>query len=189
VRRRLEDMSCNDLNQGVRPQAENLLRQLHSDLSRTEERTRELIDQGIIADRINHDERCVSPSDFGFHNAIRTSNGIRFIDFEFAGWDDPAKTVTDFMLHPRVPTTKKGFTLLKSIAPPLRKPVANRCMVIAPILRLKWICIILGVLIPSRLEQIMTVSPHMDRNRLIDLQITKATTYKDNTTHVYALCD
>src|SRR5690606_31707192 len=39
-------------------------------------------------------ERTLSPSDFGFHNALREPDGaIRFIDFEYAGWDDPAKLV------------------------------------------------------------------------------------------------
>ena len=37
-------------------------------------------------------DRCVSPSDFGFHNAIvRGSGEICFIDFEYAGWDDSAQ--------------------------------------------------------------------------------------------------
>jgi len=43
----------------------------------------------------------LSPSDFGFHNAIRTtSRRIVFIDFEYFGWDDPVKLVADFVLHP-----------------------------------------------------------------------------------------
>lgn len=42
-------------------------------------------------------ERCVSPSDFGFHNSIKLLDGnIIFIDFEYAGWDDPAKMVLRF---------------------------------------------------------------------------------------------
>lgn len=42
-------------------------------------------------------ERCLSPSDFGFHNAlVRPDGSLCFIDFEYAGWDDPAKAVGDF---------------------------------------------------------------------------------------------
>ena len=45
--------------------------------------------------------RTLSPSDFGFHNAIRRSDDVLiFIDFEYFGWDDPAKTISDFLLHP-----------------------------------------------------------------------------------------
>ena len=48
--------------------------------------------------------RCISPSDFGFHNSIMGYNGrLRFFDFEYAGWDDPAKTVCDFFCQPAVP--------------------------------------------------------------------------------------
>src|SRR6266480_4587472 len=45
--------------------------------------------------------RILSPSDFGFHNAIRRPDGtLAFVDFEYFGWDDPAKTIVDFLLHP-----------------------------------------------------------------------------------------
>lgn len=45
--------------------------------------------------------RTLSPSDFGFHNALRTPAGQWvFHDFEYFGWDDPAKLVVDFILHP-----------------------------------------------------------------------------------------
>lgn len=43
----------------------------------------------------------LSSSDFGFHNAIKREDGdIYFLDFEYFGWDDPAKTICDFLLHP-----------------------------------------------------------------------------------------
>lgn len=44
--------------------------------------------------------RTLSPSDFGLHNALRTDCGLSFVDFEYFGWDDPAKTLCDFVLHP-----------------------------------------------------------------------------------------
>ena len=48
--------------------------------------------------------RCLSPSDFGFHNALREPSGrLRFIDFEYAGWDDPAKLVGDFFNQVQAP--------------------------------------------------------------------------------------
>jgi hypothetical protein len=45
---------------------------------------------------------CVlSPSDFGFHNTLRRSDGsIVFVDFEYFGWDDPVKLACDFIWHP-----------------------------------------------------------------------------------------
>jgi len=42
-----------------------------------------------------------SPGDFGAHNAIKSNaHGIIFIDFEYFGWDDPVKLVSDFYWHP-----------------------------------------------------------------------------------------
>lgn len=43
----------------------------------------------------------LSPSDFGSHNALIGANGKPvFIDFEYFGWDDPVKLVSDFYWHP-----------------------------------------------------------------------------------------
>jgi hypothetical protein len=45
--------------------------------------------------------RRLIPADFGFHNAMRHANGtLRYIDFDYFGWDDPVKLATDFILHP-----------------------------------------------------------------------------------------
>ncbi|MCK1386285.1 aminoglycoside phosphotransferase family protein [Bradyrhizobium sp. 21] len=45
--------------------------------------------------------RALSPSDFGLHNALRGEDGrLRFIDFEYFGWDDPVKLVSDTAIHP-----------------------------------------------------------------------------------------
>ena len=45
--------------------------------------------------------RSLSPSDFGFHNALLEADGrLTFVDFEYFGWDDPVKIVADVMLHP-----------------------------------------------------------------------------------------
>lgn len=44
----------------------------------------------------------ITPSDFGLHNALVDSGGTAyFYDFEYAGWDDAAKTLADFDLQPR----------------------------------------------------------------------------------------
>ena len=47
------------------------------------------------------DRRILSPANFGFHNVIRTrSGGIRFVNLESAGWDDPARLAGDFFFQP-----------------------------------------------------------------------------------------
>ncbi len=51
--------------------------------------------------------RTLSPSDFGLHNCLRQSDGIlRFIDFEYFGWDDPAKLAGDMLFHPGTELTE-----------------------------------------------------------------------------------
>lgn len=61
-------------------------------------RARELLgDPGRV---LPQSSRSLSPSDFGLHNALRTPGGLCFVDFEYFGWDDPAKTLCDFLLHP-----------------------------------------------------------------------------------------
>jgi len=53
---------------------------------------------------IMRSERILSPSDFGFNNILKREDGtLVYLDFEYFGWDDPAKLVADFYLQPEVP--------------------------------------------------------------------------------------
>src|SRR5262249_52713109 len=64
----------------------------------------------MIDDLLEPQDRCVSPSDFGFHNVlIRASRELCFLDFEYAGWDDPAKMTADFFYQPAVPIDPAYF--------------------------------------------------------------------------------
>jgi hypothetical protein len=57
---------------------------------------------------INRDQQSLSPSDFGFHNALRKKDGsLVFLDFEYFGWDDPVKLICDFAFHPGMELTKE----------------------------------------------------------------------------------
>ena len=47
----------------------------------------------------------LSPSDFGFHNALLTKDSLFFFDFEYFGWDDPVKLSCDFILNPGMSLT------------------------------------------------------------------------------------
>jgi hypothetical protein len=50
--------------------------------------------------RIINSHRILSPSDFGFHNVLRSESDLFFVDFEYAGWDDPVKLLCDFACQP-----------------------------------------------------------------------------------------
>jgi hypothetical protein len=177
VRERYERMSYINLDSELRPHVETLLNQLDRELAQTEKHINRLIDGGIVANTIDPNERCVSPSDFGFHNAIRTSKGINFIDFEFAGWDDPAKAIEDFILQPRVPIASNQSPLLEAFPPETHTSLIPRCKAMGSILKLKWICIVLGVLQPDRLEEILSMMPEKTSENLIRDRIEKARRY------------
>ncbi len=92
----------------------------------------------------------ISPSDFGLHNALFAKDGsIRFIDFEYAGWDDPAKTISDFFAQPRYPAPRELYedwkSTLASLLPQEEvKSFSERLPLISSCIELKWIYVIMG---------------------------------------------
>ncbi len=98
-------------------------------------------------------DRCLSPSDFGFHNALRLGDGaIKFIDFEYAGWDDPAKLVADFFCQPQCPVPLEFFEpFALAVARETSDPDwhLHRCRLLLPVYRLKWCCIMLNDFLPG----------------------------------------
>ena len=99
-------------------------------------------------------ERCLSPSDFGFHNALRQSEGsLRYVDFEYAGWDDPAKTLIDFTNQPDrvLPDNLSALFLEKTIGLfPNPESLHQRVNLLTPLYQLKWACICLNAFFPNR---------------------------------------
>lgn len=102
-------------------------------------------------------ERTLSPSDFGYHNAIRQSGGhLIFLDFEYFGWDDPAKMMVDFILHPGMNITwdlKQHY--LDRLLNYFEGIAALRTRVEASyaIFGLKWCTILLNEFVPVDLER------------------------------------
>ncbi len=90
----------------------------------------------------------LSPSDFGYHNAIIRDDGLLvFLDFEYFGWDDPAKMIADFLLHPAMSLSldqKKLF--IKRLQPFFDKDpiLVNRLPLVYLLLGLKWPLIMLN---------------------------------------------
>jgi len=65
------------------------------------ERAEEVWTGANFSEELERHERVLSPSDLGAHNWLHCRiGGIYFLDFEYFGWDDPAKLVCDFLLHP-----------------------------------------------------------------------------------------
>lgn len=94
-------------------------------------------------------EACLSPSDFGFHNVIRRANdAFCFLDFEHAGWDDPAKLIADFALQPEASLSEavaRHFVDSFGGAAPFSNGLEERVSEILGIQKCKWTSIILNV--------------------------------------------
>jgi hypothetical protein len=124
------------------------------------------------------DERCISPSDFGFHNALATEDrGICFIDFEYAGWDDPAKLVGDFFSHPAVPVEAAHFerfvgTVMRYAPDPAK--LATRARLLLPVFQTKWCCIILNEFLPDAAQRRRFADPGRDVTARKKEQLAKA---------------
>jgi hypothetical protein len=92
--------------------------------------------------------RCISPSDFGFHNALLVADGrLRFIDFEYAGWDDPAKLVCDFFCQPELSVDIRHWDAVVRPLDGLFGASANlpaRAAQLLPAYQIKWCCILLN---------------------------------------------
>jgi hypothetical protein len=114
-------------------------------------------------------ERCLSPSDFGFHNALRQSDGsLRYVDFEYAGWDDPAKTLIDFTNQPdRLLPENLAALFLEKTIPLFPNPAAllKRFALLKPLYQIKWACICLNAFFPGR---------PLDPTRPLSLQLSRA---------------
>ena len=93
--------------------------------------------------------RTLSPSDFGFHNAIRRHDDVlMFVDFEYFGWDDPAKTISDFLLHPAMQLNEQQSRIFLSNCissfGETDKNLLNRVRICFPLFALKWTFIVLN---------------------------------------------
>ncbi|HLF18659.1 MAG TPA: aminoglycoside phosphotransferase family protein [Candidatus Omnitrophota bacterium] len=104
--------------------------------------------EGKLENVLLDKERTLSPSDFGFHNALRTPDkGIIFLDFEYFGWDDPAKTIADFQLHPAMELKddlKRAFRDEFAKAFQFDKKQQERADALYPLFALKWCLIFLN---------------------------------------------
>lgn len=106
---------------------------------------------------VSEGDRCLSPSDFGFHNCLILADGtIRFFDFEYAGWDDPAKLICDFFCQPRIPIPHHYFDQFTAVVAQLMEhpaTVVRRARALLPVYQLKWCAIILNEFTPIGLSR------------------------------------
>jgi len=107
--------------------------------------------------RLDPARQTLSPSDFGFHNALRRKDGsITWLDFEYFGWDDPAKMTADFLLHPAMNLDREaGRRFTSAILDGFSEveDLAFRLETVYPLFGLKWCLILLNEFVPADLER------------------------------------
>lgn len=123
--------------------------------------------------------RVLSPSDFGFHNALRRENGrVVFVDFEYFGWDDPAKLVSDFLLHPGMtlsaPFRKRFHDGAMAVFSARDGNFSTRLKALYPLYGLCWVLIMLNEFLPDVWARRLAAAGSLDANRVRSAQLRKA---------------
>lgn len=123
-------------------------------------------------------ERCVSPSDFGFHNVLVNPHGkLFFTDFEYAGWDDPAKMMGDFFCQPRFPVPMSHWDAVVARVGalfPNPEAFAARAARLLPVYRVKWCCIMLNEFLPVGAKRRAFAGTREDMEERKKTQLAKA---------------
>jgi hypothetical protein len=133
----------------------------------------EKLDEGEL---LPLEQRWISPSDFGFHNALLDpENSVKFFDFEYAGWDDPAKLVADFFCQLAVPVPLlfwKDFVEALQEARGWSPAAERRAKILLPLYRIKWCCIALNEFLVTHAARRFFSDGEADERRAA--QLTKA---------------
>ena len=124
------------------------------------------------------ERRWVSPADFGFHNAmLGPDGGVRFFDFEYGGWDDPAKTIDDFFLQPALPIPaglRERFADAVLDGWPDGGRLRERAQLMYPMFALKWCCIMLNPFAGQLSAPARFADPEADESERKRQQLDKA---------------
>lgn len=110
-----------------------------------------------FAAQLPQEWRSLVPSDFGFHNSLRRSDGsLAFVDFEYFGWDDPVKLTADIILHPGGVLSPRQRRCFRESALRLYgddPAFAARLRAYSPLFGLRWVLILLNEFIPERWQR------------------------------------
>jgi thiamine kinase-like enzyme len=125
-------------------------------------------------------QQMFSPSDLGFHNILASANdkgGLFFLDFEYSGWDDPAKLLADFFHHvgQDVAWEHKWYLLEQFVAHRKQDPdFLRRWETVIDLIGLEWVLIVLNVIDPNEMERKRFANPNLDPVELVKNRLIKA---------------
>ena len=100
----------------------------------------------LSAGMLRYKYQILSPSDFGYHNALIKNKKAIWYDFEYLGLDDPSKLIIDFILHPAMKLTVEQKKLWYKLTTTLFSndlSLKNRINVYWPFFCIRWSLIIL----------------------------------------------
>lgn len=110
-----------------------------------------------FARNLSQEWQTLVPSDFGFHNCLRRTDGmLAFVDFEYFGWDDPVKLTADVLLHPGRPLSPQRRRQFREAASKLYRDdptFLRRFSAYSPLFGLRWVLILLNEFIPERWQR------------------------------------
>ena len=132
-----------------------------------------------IDERLSFEKLVLSPSDCGFHNMLRCSDGsLSILDFEYFGWDDPVKMVSDVLLHPgSALTSRLQRSFWNNIHPRLSNidpSFVVRTKLSYPVYALIWCFIILADFVPESWVRRKPAYSGLDRQTVLRHQLVKA---------------
>ena len=95
-----------------------------------------------------HVSKIASPSDVGIHNTLRNQQGLHYLDFEYAGYDDLSKLAADWVLQPEYrfnKTQEESFCKLLLTKTKSQIGISWRARLndIKPLIHIKWCLIML----------------------------------------------
>lgn len=150
---RIDNLRISHVPSSISARSEGCINRLKRDWNSTKDKIYAQLCNGRVPNTLRADQFQLSPGDFGFHNAVRIPHGLKFFDFEYAGLDDPAKTLADFFLQPRVKVSNKNLELaiLRFAIKIPKVLLENRVHLMGQLLAIKWRAIILSPLDPNRM--------------------------------------
>ncbi len=134
--------------------------------------------------------RCLSPSDFGLHNAIIGRDGrLAFVDFEYFGWDSPVKSVSDFVLHPGSaftdPLLRHSLEIMVPYCMSEDQYFLVRLKALYPLFALIWCLILLNEFLPESWTRRVIAGEASDCERIQARQLGRAEKRLESIRNIY----
>ena len=97
-------------------------------------------------DNIDNKDLILSQSDIGIHNTFIFENELYTFDYEYAGLDDPAKTICDLIINPNTFLNTEEILISLNHLKKLKifKNSYKKALIILPLYRYKWFAIIVN---------------------------------------------